>query len=367
MSANDGQNTISVGIDEGFAEWMSRFPGFLAISTYQAGKVVLVGWDGQRVTILPRTFDKPMGMAHLPAKGGDPFGLAMATRNEIAVFANAPLLAADFHPDRRKQYDALMLPRTTFHTGNLNSHDVAYCTDGLWFVNTQFSCLCRLSETYSFVPAWKPPFVGALAPEDRCHLNGLCVVDGRPKYATCFGETDTPGGWRTNKLAGGAVVDVDRNEIVCRSLCMPHSPRWNDGKLWVLDSGRGELSVVDASAGRPRAVLGLPAYLRGLTFVGNTALVGMCKVREKHIEGNLPVRKRFANLACGIVAVDLLSGQIHGKLEFASGCTELYDIVSIEGSRQPMLTNLEREESRQAFTAPEFAYWLRSPADKSSR
>ena len=45
-------------------------------------------------------------------------------------------------------------------------------------MNTLFSCLAGLDSRYSFVPRWRPPFISALAAEDRCHLNGLAMVDG---------------------------------------------------------------------------------------------------------------------------------------------------------------------------------------------
>src|SRR5439155_6225798 len=140
--------------------------------------------------------------------------------------------------------------------------------DELWVVNTRFSYLCTLDRDHSFVPRWRPPFVGALAAEDRCHLNGLALVDGRPKYATALGETDTAGGWRAGKAAGGCVIDVGGNGVVVRGLSMPHSPRWHDGRLWALESGTGRLVLADPAAGRCEAVAELPGFTRGLALVG---------------------------------------------------------------------------------------------------
>ena len=40
-------------------------------------------------------------------------------------------------------------------------------------------CLISCGDSCRFFsPRWRPPFVSALAPEDRCHLNGLAMVDG---------------------------------------------------------------------------------------------------------------------------------------------------------------------------------------------
>ena len=358
MNSTAPSDRIECRVDEGFADWMSKLPGFLAVTTYHAGKVVFIGWDGQRVTILPRHFDKPMGLALAPL-GGCLTRLALATRHNVTIFADAPPLAPNLFPDRPGAYDALFLPRVSYHTGDLNIHDLAFVADKLWVVNTRFSCLARPSETYSFEPAWVPPFVSELVPEDRCHLNGLCVVDGVPHYVTCLGETDAVGGWRGNKASGGCVVDVRTAQVVVRGLSMPHSPRWHAGQLWVLNSGAGELLTIGPADGRTMVAAVLPGYLRGLSLVGSFAAVGMCQIREQHIFGGLPVQNRHRKLLCGVAVLDLRTGARVGLLEFTAGCTELFEVLVVPGSHRPMLMNAEREESRQAFSAPTFAYWLR--------
>ncbi|MBY0522692.1 MAG: TIGR03032 family protein [Gemmataceae bacterium] len=345
--------TIQCRVDEGFADWISRLPGSVAISTYQAGKVVLVGWDGRQVSVLPRNFDKPMGMAvHGPH-------LAVATRHEVVILADAPLLAPDFLPGQPGRYDALYAPRVSYFTGDLNIHDLAFTADGLWLVNTRFCCLAVPSTRFSFEPRWQPPFISQLAPEDRCHLNGLAVVDGKPKYATALGETDSVGGWRPGKATGGVVVDVESNAVVVRGLAMPHSPRWAHRQLWVLNSGAGELWAVDPATGRHVVIASLPGYLRGLCVIGRHALVGLCQIREKHIFGGLPVQERFPRLLCGVGVVDLQDGRTVGMLEFTAGCQELFDIQLLPNVRRPMILGPGQEAARQAFPAPAFGYWLR--------
>ena len=352
-------DAITCTASDGFIEFMAASPGALAVTTYQAGKVALVGYDpkSSQLSLLLRQFDKPLGLA----VGQSGRTMALATRHEILVFADAPLLAEDYLEHRRGAYDALYLPRVSHHTGDLNIHDLAYAADdALWFVNTRFSCLSAVSAHYSFVPLWKPPFISELAPEDRCHLNGLAMVEGRPKYVTCLGESDTPGGWRPGKASGGVVVDIDTGQVALRGLSMPHSPRWHAGKLWVLNSGTGELLVASPADWKPQSVCSLPGYLRGLCFVGDHhAVVGLCQVREKHIFGDLPVQRDHARLLCAIAAVDLRTGRAAGMLEFTSGVQELYDVQLLPGVRRPMLLNLQKDATRQAFTAPQFSYWLR--------
>ena len=254
----------------GFLQWIAEHPLSLLVSTYQAGKLLAIGWTGQQVSLNARNFDHAMGF---DIRGDR---LALATATQIQSFANAPLLAADFTPKTPGRYDALYLQRASHFTGPLFVHDLAFADDeDLWFVNTRFSCLATTSPQYSFIPRWQPPFIDALAPEDRCHLNGLAMRDGQPRTVTALGVSNQPRGWRANKAHGGVVLDVPSGEVVCSGLAMPHSPRWHEDRLWVLNSGAGELLRLDAG-GASEVVCALPGYLRGLTFVGDFAIVGLC-------------------------------------------------------------------------------------------
>ena len=353
MSRGPSGATLQVRPEEGFANWLAGSGGSLAISTYQAGKLILVGWDGQQLRLLPRQFDKPMG---LDSEGDR---LVLATRREVTFFANAPLLAQEYLPGQPGVYDALYLPRATYHTNELSIHDLAISGDDLWLVNTRFSCLMGLSHDVSFVPRWRPPFISEIVPEDRCHLNGLALVEGKPKYVTALGETDSVGGWRDGKASGGILIDVESGETVLRNLAMPHSPRWHRGRLYLLDSGAGELLLVEPETGERTVVCALPGYLRGLTLWGDVALVGLSKIRETNIFGGMPVQERHEALVCGIAVVDICSGRAEGLFEFTDGCTEVYDLRFLPGLRKPNILSLEKPELRDAVTAPDFAYWLR--------
>ena len=348
---------IACAASPAFREWLAGAGGAVAVSTYQAGKVAMIGWDGRQVTLLMREFDKPLGLG----VSGD--RIVLATRNDIWILANAPLLAHDYIEREPGRYDALYLPRATYHTGDLHTHDVTLLGDEVWLAATRFSCLAKLSYDFNFLPVWKPPFVSDLVPEDRCHLNGIAVRDGRPRYVTALGTTDGAGAWREKKATGGVLIDLESNEIVLGNLAMPHSPRWHDGRLWTLNSGAGELLVVDAECGRAEVVCRLPGYLRGLCFRGPYALVGLCKIRERHIFGGLPVQQRGEPLLCGVAVVDLRSGRQQGLFEFTAGCEELYDVQFLPGVRRPMILNLLRSEARQAMTNPDSSYWLRASSE----
>jgi uncharacterized protein (TIGR03032 family) len=352
----EGSSTIGCDVSESFPTWMSQAGGSIVLTTYQAGKVGMIGWDGRQVTLLFRDFAKPMGLDF------DGPRMLLATRYQVIELANAPLLAFEFLEGQPGRYDALFLPRVTYDTGDLNVHDVAFGVDHSWLVNTRFSCLCSPSREYSFVPQWRPPFITEVVPEDRCHLNGLAMDGGLPRFVTALGETNVVGGWRERKADGGVVVDVPTGEVAMRGLCVPHSPRIHDGFLWILNSGRGELWRVDLESFRHEVVCSLPGYLRGLCFVGSVALVGLSTIREKHIFGGLPVQQRCPRLLCGVAVVELRTGRQIGLFEFTGGCTELFDVRFVPDCRRPMILSAEKQSAGQAVTAPDFAYWLRPSA-----
>lgn len=358
QNVGDGSEThggpIECRIVGDFAGWLQSSGGSVAVSTYQAGKLGIISWDGQQLSLLLRQFDKPMGFF---VQGNR---MVLATRHHVTLFSNAPLLARDYSETAPGRYDSLFLPRTTYHTGDLNVHDLAFGKEGVWLVNTRFSCLAGLSHDFCFVPRWKPPHVTELAPEDRCHLNGLAMVDGVPRYVTALGTTNEPGAWRANKATGGLIMEVPSGETVLRGLAMPHSPRWHNNALWFLNSGAGEVCRYVPGESSHQVVMRLPAYLRGLCLWGDLALVGMCQIRERHIFGGLPVQQQHGDrLMCGIVLFDARRGIEIGRVEFTSGCTEVFEVQHLPNMRRPMIVNTEQEQSRQAFPAPDFSYWLR--------
>jgi uncharacterized protein (TIGR03032 family) len=285
--------------------------------------------------------------------------LALVTRHDIVLFADAPVLAADAIDNEPGRYDGLYLPRVTYHTGDIHAHDLAFGTDGLWICNTRYSCLAHLSDRHNFLPRWQPPFISDLCPEDRCHLNGLAMLQGKPKFVTALGRSDYVGGWRSAKATGGVVLDVESGEPVLTGLCMPHSPRVYDGTLWLLNSGRGEFLCADVSKGTTTPVCRLPGYLRGLSFLGPYAIIGLSRIRERHLFGGLPIQESSEPLLCSVAVIDLRTGEVVGMFHFTDGVNELYDVVFMPQVRRPMLLSASMPMARDAFTTPQVAYWLR--------
>ena len=200
----------------------------LLVTTYQANKLLVVREAHGALSTLVRTFERPMGLAV------DARRMALGTRNQVWLMRNAPDIAPQVEPPGT--HDACYLPRSSHVTGDIAGHEMAWAGEELWVVNTRFSCLCTMHPDYSFVPRWRPPFITALAAEDRCHLNGLAMMDDRPKVVSTLGETDARGGWRANKAKGGCLIDVPSGGIVARGLSMPHSPRLHEGRLWLLET-----------------------------------------------------------------------------------------------------------------------------------
>lgn len=326
-------------------ELLGRWQATLLVSTYQAGKVLMVRARQGRASTVMRNFDRPMGLATRPD------GFAIAAREQIWFLHDAPEIAARLKPFGL--YDACFLPRRSHVTGDIRVHEIAWAGEELWIVNTRYSCLCTLDARFSFVPRWQPPFITALEPEDRCHLNGLAVVGGCPKYVTALGVANSPSGWRENKACGGCLIDVDTGEIVSGGLSMPHSPRVYDGRPWILDSGTGRLLAVDPRSGQTDAVAELPGYARGLTALGPCALVGLSRVRETSTFWGLPVHRQRRPLRCGVWLVQWGTGRVWPGLEFHHGVNEIFDVQILSDRRHPALVGLEQDAIRHLVVMPQ--------------
>jgi uncharacterized protein (TIGR03032 family) len=319
----------------------------LLVSTYQAGKVVVVRADGAALNTHFRGLPAPMGLA---VQGGR---LAVGTPGRIWEFCNVPALVQKLVPAGR--HDACFVPRSVHYTGDIQVHELAWTGPELWIVNTRFSCLATLDRDSSFVPRWRPPFVSALAPEDRCHLNGLAVRDNRPRYVTALGTTDTAGGWRANKTAGGCLLDVATGGVVLQNLSMPHSPRWYDDNLWLLESGKGTLALVDPRTGQLREIARLPGFTRGLDFCGPYAFIGLSQVRETAVFSGLPITERLNERSCGVWAVDVRTGGTVGFLQFRGGVQEIFSVQVLPGIRFPDLLVDDGDLVRGSFVLPDAA------------
>jgi len=348
-SADTGPSPLRSVHTTNFPAILDQLGSSLLVTTYQAGKLVVVRSDGGVINTHFRAFNKPMGMAVGQGR------LAIGTAVDVWEFRNVPAVAAKLDPPGK--HDACYLPRSAHVTGDVQIHEMAYVGDELWFVNTRFSCLATHDPDHSFAPVWRPSFISQLTPDDRCHLNGLGLMDGKPRWATALGETDTGGGWRENKKSGGILIDIQANEIIARGLSMPHSPRWHAGRLWLLESGTGSLGYVDLASGRYEPIVQLDGFTRGLEMVGNLAFVGLSQVRETAVFSGIQITERLGETerTCGVWVVDIQRGQVVAFLKFEEAVHEIFAVALLSGMRFPDLINDDAELVGSSFVLPDNA------------
>jgi len=99
---------IDCSITPGFAAWMEQCGGVVAVSTYQAGKVGMFGWDGRQVTLIMREFDKPLGIGLRVGPPGHSDATSHLATGRRAI-ARAALLARAAGPLRRAVFAARRL------------------------------------------------------------------------------------------------------------------------------------------------------------------------------------------------------------------------------------------------------------------
>jgi uncharacterized protein (TIGR03032 family) len=318
----------------GFPSWLRENRVSLAISTYEVGKILLIGTDPQgRFVIFERTLDRCMG---LHAAGDTLFA---ATRTRIVRFRDA---GGDDTWDRK------YLPRVAWYTGDVDAHDIGLDSGGHpLLVATRFNCIGRTSIDRSFEPVWWPRFLTGPIDGDRCHLNGLATVGGEPAIVTMAAPSDAPDGWRRNRFGTGQVVDARTHEVLAGGLAMPHSPRIVDGRVWFLEAARGALCTLER--GRVDRICQLPGFARGLAFYGGYAVVGLSVPRTNLSLHDTPValehKARGMPLLCGIAVVDVGSGAIAHLLAFEGEFVrEVYDVAVLPDTLRPWAAGFQGDE-----------------------
>jgi len=340
---------VEYSVSPGLARRLATSGISIAFSSYQSGLLYFIGRNQEGgINIHQAAMPKPMGLC------SDRHGrLTLTGGFQIMRFEN--VLEKD--QQINNLFDACFVPRVVYVTGSLDAHDVGIDADGRpLFINTRYNCLATVSTRHSFENIWKPPFISDLVDEDRCHLNGLAMEDGKPRYVTAVSRSNTIDGWRDRRADGGIVIDVESNQIICDGLSMPHSPRMHKGELWLLNSGAGELGVVKfdnngKGAFEPRAFC--PGFLRGLSFHGDFAFVGLSKPRYKRFEGlalDQKLKDADSEPWCGFQIIDLNSGLCVDWLRIDGAIGELYDLEVIEGYACPMAVPPTSNEVAQLVT-----------------
>ncbi|MBN1525512.1 MAG: TIGR03032 family protein [Spirochaetales bacterium] len=329
----------------------------IALSTYQAGKVVFVSaQDADKLIQLPRNFNHAMALGLYGNR------LAVAAKHEVIVLAHDPGLAAAY-PKQPNTYDSLFVPRASYYTGAVDIHGLEWGKAGLWAVNTSFSCLCLLNDQYSFIPRWKPSFISGLASEDRCHLNGVAMNDGEPLYVTTMGHDDSFQSWRKTIPNGGTVINVRTNEIIMENLPMPHSPRLYDGKLYMLFSATGEIVAADPEKRTYDVVNKVDGFVRGLARHADHIFVAHSKLRQNSSTfKDLPIAKKA--VTSGVTIFHLPTGARVAELKYETTVDEIFDIQVIPGLKRPGIVSPDQEVHRLSLVIPGTSFWAKPEEEK---
>jgi len=331
------QNPLT--IDPACRQWLDRTAQTLGITTYLAAKVIFIGARNDRqATLSAAASPRCMGAAASP--DGQTFWVS--SQHQLWRLERSPLPATP-------PFDSEYAARAAYTVGDVDGHDVAMPSspDELpIFVAARYCCLARPATRACFEAVWKPPFITKIAAEDRCHLNGIAVRDGRPAYCTAVAETDAVASWRHHRADGGVVMEIPSGKIVCRGLSMPHSPRWHDGQLYLINSGAGYFGRVDLSSGRFEPIAFLPGYGRGMVFSEGKAIVGLSDCRENRTFSGLPIdeelKKRGTTARCAIYEVDLQTGATKELVLFHQPIKEIYDLFLLPGTRYTRVLPLDQ-------------------------
>lgn len=314
------------------------------LSTYQAGKVIILSSKNDELFQTPISFKKPMGIAIQGSK------LAVACLDEIIFFSKNENTSSFISTENNK-FDSVFMERATYNTGTLDVHDLDFGDGLIWGVNTLFSCLSIFDINYSHRPKWKPNFITKLVPEDRCHLNGMALINNIPKYATALSTDDNHQGWRNNKMKKGVLLEVPTSDIILSNLLMPHSPRFYENELYLLESGTGNLIKVNLEEKSFDIVYNFNCFVRGLSFSNNLAFIGKSKIRENSKDfDKLPIKDN--SIHAGLIIFCMKTFKVLGEINYTDEIQELFDVQILENTSNAVIITRELEDYRNIITFP---------------
>lgn len=337
------KSSVAVEFTRGLGELFFKNKFSLIASTYQAQRILLISGDDKgKISVLNRALPRPMGIS---LSSGE---LAVGCKNAIWFFSLSPEVSDP--QGKRLPYDLVFLPRRAHVTGDVLIHQISHVKNQMVFANTRFSCLSELHPDHSFTTFWKPPFISKISGDDRCHLNGMAIRDGRVRYVSILAESDSPAGWRSKGTGAGMMYDTSLNKPVASGLSMPHSPIWHEGRLWCIESALAQLVAIDVASGKKDVVTKVAGYARGLEIYKNYAFIGISKFRDKSLAVDLLVSAPKNEPICAIQVFELSSKRLIGAIEFKGSIDELFDIKVIPGVRRPFMVGFEGEMIDQVFS-----------------
>ncbi len=285
--------------------------------------------------------------------------IAIASKSEIGIFGSNSALANSF-PEKTNHYSHLYIPQCKFNTGIVDTHEITWTDQGLLFTNTLFSCLSRMSYHYHFEEAWRPSFISELAPEDRCHLNGIALRDGKPKYATMFAKTDENKGWRKLPFDSGLLMDIESGEILLDKLALPHSPVYFDNKIYFLQSATGDVMYYDLKTKQAVKLNNFKSFVRGMEVLDKYIFLGMSKIRpDSQFFSELPVTAEEST--CAIRVLNRETGKEVAGLTYTDKIEEIFAVKIARGVKCPGLLTERDELYDKCLSIPDGQnYWLKN-------
>ena len=306
----------------------------IAVSSYDCHRVIVFRSIGDEVDTLLVPAISVKGIAATEDS------LTFANITELVTYRRCDEVLATSARPELEGADALYLPRSVHVTGDINAHDLAWGDAGLWLVNSRFNCLCTLDPMLGFKVRWQPFFKQTLDTASAGHLNGMAMHAGKPVFASCFAPVADNWRERDGSRQDGAIIDVERNELILEGLFMPHSPRVHEGGLYVCNSGTGEVLRFDLRTRALRSVITLPCFTRGLRFYKHYMLVCCSQVRHSNAKSNNTLFEHFEENVAGLYIVDLHTEQVVAYTEFLGDVSQLYDIALIPNTLTPFIPGL---------------------------
>jgi uncharacterized protein (TIGR03032 family) len=289
---------------------------------------------------------------------------AASTRNPNQLYEFEPAVGMLKRSDDQPAdvADCPLVPvRTRYLPGCSYIHDLAMIGGELYANSVGQNVVLRLGER-AMSAAWWPRSIdrseGPDTQRNYIQLNSIAAGDTvETSYFSASGEMPgafVPGDADYPVDGRGVIFAGATREVMMRGLTRPHSARIHDGRVWVDNSGYGQLAVSDGADGY-EIVTRLPGWTRGLTFAGHIAFVGTSRVipRFRQYAPGLDVDAS----SCAIHAIDTRTGDVLGSLDFPTG-NQIFAIESFPESWSRGFPFLVDERDRVAERRLFYAYTI---------
>jgi uncharacterized protein (TIGR03032 family) len=264
----------------------------------------------------------PSGLAVDPRDGTV---FIASTRNPNQIYRFRPLAGTLARRDRAPlpSGERPMMPVSAqILPGSLYIHDLAFVGGALHASAVGQNAVVRIIADGA-EPAWWPRCIERRGVPDlgRNYLQLNSIAAGKTLAESFFTASGDGIGKR---FPGDPNYPVDRRgvifsgatrEPVVRGLTRPHSARLWRRKLWVNNSGYGELGIAEDGGFVPVALL--PGWTRGLAFRDDYAFVGVSRV--------IPRFRAYApgldgaKAVCGVFVVQVSTGTIVASIVWPRG------------------------------------------------